>query len=619
MLPPLSLKTIVRHGFPFVNFRSMIRLTVGSPLRKDLIFFIFEDQAHTYGEVYEKARRYADFFLDLRQRQIQEGTLGKNDRLCLSIYQENAPEFMFAALGAGLANATLFAVNTGFRGQTLAGVLNRAGVAYLLTDAASALEVHRAMGHFQVLAADRIFITGPAPEDGGMPFISPFINIDTAMAASPLSRKPAPAAMDNTAPVLVIYTSGTTGMPKGVPCTHLKMIGAGAVVQSAVRLKKNDRGYVCMPLFHSNAWYIGILPVMIAGASVVLKRRFSAGAFEADILKHGVTFMNYVGQPLHYIITALEKKYGSPEAVEAALARHPANRFRTAYGNGAPASDRKKLMRYLGMDHIFEIYGSTEAVITTANKPGDPIESLGRLPKSVFILNEQGGVCPPAVVDEQGRILNYDEAVGEIAKKADTDSLRFGGYFDDTGATNKKFRDGIYHSGDLGHVRFIGGRRYLYFNGRTDDWIRKDGENFSAENVLEYALKLPGVKLAAAFGAPSPVSDEQVMIAIELWESAKFDPRQAFDWFMDQQQNGGMDPKWMPDYIRIIDEMPVSSTQKIQVRPFKKDHFHIGRNPDMRIYFRERGDTAYRELTPEAFAEIQARFVETGREGLLSS
>jgi len=142
-------------------------------------------------------------------------------------------------------------------------------------------------------------------------------------------------SVDNTRPVLVIYTSGTTGLPKGVPCTHLKMIGAGAVVQGTVRLKKEDRGYICMPLFHSNAWYVGVLSIMIAGASFVLKRKFSASAFESDILEHGVTFMNYVGQPLHYILTALEKKYGSVEDVEAALAHHSKNRFRIAYGNGA--------------------------------------------------------------------------------------------------------------------------------------------------------------------------------------------------------------------------------------------------------------------------------------------
>ncbi|MDO9265394.1 MAG: AMP-binding protein, partial [Desulfosalsimonadaceae bacterium] len=417
---PLNLKTIVRNGFWFVNFGSMIRLTMGLPTRANRVFFVFEGKEYTYREVYDQARQYGDFFLALRQQRIREGSLGEKDRLCIGIYQENAPEYMFAALGAGLSNSTLFAVNTGFRGKTLAGVLNNAGVAYLLMDGASAGDVHRAIDDFQNLTADRIFITGPMP-GGANP---PFMGIETAMAVAAPPVESGRAPMDNTAPVLVIYTSGTTGMPKGVPCTHLKMIGAGAVVQSAVRLKQDDRGYVCMPLFHSNAWYIGILPVMISGASFVLKHRFSAGAFEEDILKHGVTFMNYVGQPLHYIIAALEKKYGSPAAVETALARHPANRFRAAYGNGAPPIDRRKLMRYLGMEHIFEIYGSTEAVITTANKPGDPVESLGRLPKSVVILNEQGEPCPPAIVDEKGQIQNYDAAVGEITKKADANNLR---------------------------------------------------------------------------------------------------------------------------------------------------------------------------------------------------
>ncbi len=139
-------------------------------------------------------------------------------------------------------------------------------------------------------------------------------------------------------------------------------------MKSDTGLKRSDRGYISMPLFHSNAWYIGILPQMITGGSFVLKRRFSARAFEEDMLEHGVRFMNYVGQPLHYILDALEKKYGGIDEVEKALASHPRNRFRIAYGNGAPAVDRQKLMRCLGMEHIYEIYGSTEAVITTANR-----------------------------------------------------------------------------------------------------------------------------------------------------------------------------------------------------------------------------------------------------------
>jgi len=616
-VPQLPLKTLVRKGLGFVHFRSMIRLLFrGLWFRRDRVFFLFEGRAFTYGETYREAARYAAYFLLRRQMLAEAGALGPDDRLTVGIYQENTPEYIFAALGAGLSNSVLFAFNTGFRGDTLEAVVRQANPALLLTLERHLPDLEPILPRLPHLAPERdVLLLDPAPVNGR------FSRLEDRMAGT--ERAPGPAAaprrvpVDNMSPVLVIYTSGTTGMPKGVPCTHIKLVGAGIVVRRTVGLARRDRGYVAMPLFHSNAWYIGILPMMIAGGSFVLKRKFSASAFEQDMLAHGVTFLNYVGQPLHYILSALEAKYGGPEQAEAALARHPRNRFRKAYGNGAPPVDRRKLKRCLGMEHIYEIYGSTEAVITTANKPGDPADSVGRAPASVLILDEQGRPCPPGVADENGRLINYERAVGEICRKVPRENLRFEGYIGGGDASRSKFRDGVYHSGDLGHVRVARGRRYLYFNGRTDDWIRKDGENFSAESVVEVALRLPGVKLAIAYGAPCEVSDEKVMVALEMLPGAAFDPQAAFDWYRREQEAGGMDPKWMPDYIRIVGSFSLTDTQKILIRPFKREHFDLERHPAMTVYFTQRGDTAYRRLTPSDFDRIREGFRATGREGLL--
>ena len=403
-----------------------------------------------------------------------------------------------------------------------------------------------------------------------------------------------------------------------MPLSHFKILGAGVITQRRLRLTAEDRGYVAMPLFHANAWYLGILPVLMAGGSFVLKRRFSASAFEEDILEHGATFMNYVGQPLHYILHALEGKYGTGEAVEAALSRHPRNHLRIAHGNGASPLDREKFIRYLGMEHVYEAYGSTEAPVSTVVFPGDPPGSVGRLgDRKVVILNARDEPCPPGVADDQGRLLNYEEAVGEIAKKIERDNIFFDRYFNNPEASDKKFRGGYFRSGDLGHIRIVDGKRYLYFNGRTDDWIRKDGENFSAENVLEYALRLPSVELAAAYGVPCEVSDEKVMIAVKPKEGTSFDPKASFEWFMQQQKESGMDPKWMPDYVRIVDAFVVTETQKIVSRPLKSENFNIERHAGMRVYFRQRGDDTFRPLTAEDFSEIKNHFVKTGREELL--
>ena len=614
----INLKTIIRTAFGFVNFSNMIKFTMWWMwFRRNRVFVIFEGREYTYKEVYQQSKRYAHFFLSIRKKLVDSGKLDKDKRLSFGVYMDNTPEFLFAAFGAGLSNSILFAINTGFRGEILSKVMDQAGVMFLIINESTLKEVEGVIKNVQLVGTENVYVVGDKKYFQSMGFqsLEEAVEKETSVEGTGNYR----VKVDNFSPVIVIYTSGTSGMPKGVPCTHIKIFGAGFVVQSAVHLNKKDRGYISMPLFHSNAWYIGILPQMIVGGSFVMKRRFSASAFEEDMFAHGVTFLNYVGQPLHYIIDALERKYGSGEAVEVALAKHPQNKFHNAYVNGATVNDRIKLKRYLGMEHIYEIYGSTEAVITTANRPGDPIDSVGRVDSSIRILDEEGRECAPGITNAQGALVNYDKAVGEICRKVGNNNLRFEGYFGNAGATSQKFRNGWYHSGDLGHIRIVNGKRYKFFNGRTDDWIRKDGENFSAESVLNYAQKIPCVDCAIAYGAPCEVADEKVMITIQLIECAAFNPDEVYAWFIKQQKEGGMDPKWMPDYIRVIDKFPVNDTQKIIVRPFKRENFNLEGNSSMQIFFRQRGDNTYRRLTPDEFNKIKEVFRVNGRETILAA
>jgi fatty-acyl-CoA synthase len=235
---------------------------------------------------------------------------------------------------------------------------------------------------------------------------------------------------------------------------------------------------------------------------------------------------------------------------------------------------------------------------------------------AVRILDERGNECAAARIDADGKLLNYAEAVGEICRVAG-DTALFQGYYENPDANQKKYRDGAYHSGDLGHVWIRDGHRFLFFDGRTDDWIRKDGENFSAAQIARLLQEHADVALAAAYGVPCPVSDEWVMAALELREGAHFDPQEFFDFCERQVTQGGMDRKWVPDFVRIVSGFEFTQTQKILVRNLKRVHYDRHRLADEPIFWRRRGDTRFRPLSAEDYEQLRREFQQSERLDLL--
>jgi fatty-acyl-CoA synthase len=514
-------------------------------------------------------------------------------------------------------------VNTGLRGQTLAGVLERSGAGLLVVGERFLGRIEAIRKDLDWLRDDDILVLparGESPKHEG-PLASLSRLEDRLLAEVGASGEELELPEVEVSPaskLMVIYTSGTTGLPKGIINSHFKLLTIGSIVAQRLDLTASDRGYACMPLFHSNAMFLGFHPALSANCSLALRPGFSASRFVPDVLRHGVTYWNYVGEPVHYVLESLEAEYGGDEErIRAEVTEHPGNRLRHAVGNGAAPLDIERFSRWLGLDDMFELYGSTESAISTFRKKGDPRGSVGEIQDpAVRILSEAGEECPPAEIDASGRIENYADAVGEICRVA-PDSALFQGYFDDAEATSQKHREGVYHSGDLGHVLERGGKRYLFFDGRTDDWIRKDGENFSAAQVARAVHEHPDVALAAAYGVPCAVSDELVMIALQLREGASFDPQGFFDYCRLQAREGGMDDKWFPDFVRIVAAFSYTETKKILVRKLKSEHFDLRRLEEAEIYWRSRESTSYAAFRAEDFDALRARFLARERADLL--
>jgi fatty-acyl-CoA synthase len=575
----------------------------------DRVFLMQDERRWTYRDFRNESVRMALF---LRSR------LAGREPGHVAMMLENHLELAALLGGCAFAKLTLFGINTGLRGDVLAGVLNHARARVLVIGERFLPELQRILPKLEHLAPENVFVLGG--EGATTPAANDLLTrLQTELGAARDSLKAPDVQIEPSDNLMVIYTSGTTGLPKGINNNHMKLCLTGVAVSNHMGLNLNDIGYACMPLFHSNSLFVGMMPAFWVCGGLAVRERFSARHFVPDVLRYGVTFWNYVGEPVHYVLTAIEREYqGDRERISREITHHLGNHLRYAVGNGASPPDIDRFTDWLGLDDMFELYGSTEAAISTFRRRGDPRGTVGEVTDpAVQILGEDGRERPPALRDAHGKITNYEAAVGEICRVSGGGVGLFQGYFDNPDANSSKVKDGIYHSGDLGHIEIHDGRRFLFFDGRTADWIRKDGENFSAAQVGRLLSEHPDVDLAAAYGVPCVVSDELVMAAIKLRDGASFDPDGFLAWCQEQVARGSMDAKWVPDFVRIVPEFSYTETQKILVRHLKEVHFDRRRLPGEPIYWRRRGDTTFLPFAKEDFDRLRGEFAAAERAELL--
>ncbi|TDD91101.1 acyl-CoA synthetase [Actinomadura darangshiensis] len=475
----------------------------------------FEDRSWTWREVVEESRRRASF----------AGDLGGGHA---GLFLENGPEHLFWLLGAALAGVPVVELNPTRRGAELARDITHTDCGLLVTESSR------------------------APLVDGLVDV-PSLIVDSPAYTERLAGTP-PAEVPPVSPETIfslVFTSGTTSAPKAVICTQ-RRLGRIAVQQRDRRgLTRDDVFYVVMPMFHSNALMAGIAPAVATGGRIVLRRRFSASGFLPDVRRHGVTFFNYVGKPLNYILAVPEK----PDDAD--------NTLRIAFGNEANERDIAEFTRRFGCT-VIDSYGSSEGEIRLNRVPGTPPGSLGVAEAGTIVIDPGTlAECPPARFDGHGTLLNADEAIGEIVDTMG--AAKFEGYYGNPEATAKRVRNGWTWSGDLAYRDAAG---YWYFAGRDDDWLRVDGENFAAAPVERLLSRFEPFADVAVYAVPDEHVGDQVMAAVALAPGHVFDPS-SFTRFLAAQPDLGT--KWTPRYIRLVAELPRTPTNKVIKRPLRAE------------------------------------------------
>ena len=354
---------------------------------------------------------------------------------------------------------------------------------------------------------------------------------------------------------LLIFTSGSTGLPKAVRCTQGRFARTGAHVAQGSPELYSDRdksSTSSLPFFHlRGSLFTGWASALNAGIPISTRARFSASNTLADIRRFEATFLTYTGKVLNYIL---------------AVPEHPDDHncpLRYAIGNEASPRDIREFARRFGCT-VRDSYGSTEGIIIIRRNPEMPEGALGVADSTVRVVDpDTGQECPPARFGREGRVLNLEEAVGEIVETAPTSG--FEGYYRNEEATNARFRDGWYWSGDLA---YRDGDGWLYFAGRSNEWLRVDGENFAAGPVETIIGRHPDARSLAVYAVPDDPVGDRVMLAVELREGATFDPV-AFDAFLTTQPDLG--PKWMPAFVRTTHELPKLASMKVDKTALRRD------------------------------------------------
>ena len=483
----------------------------------DTTALAFEDRTWSWREYIADATLRAELVLSM---------LNRNAPCHVGLLLEDTPEMAMGLAAGALGGYVSVGINSTRRGTALADDIRRADCQLVLTDSSlHGLVAEIDLGGIRVIDTDGAEWRDALEARGRL--------VET------IENEPCDIFM-------LIFTSGTSGSPKAVMMADSTVVTSGSMLAQHFSLTPADVCYVSMPLFHSNAVISGFAVALASGATLALARKFSANAFLSDIRRFGATYMNYVGKPLAYILA-------TPRLPDDAD-----NPLRIAFGNEAPERDVIEFAERFGCE-VRDGFGSTEMAIVVRRTTDTPHGSIGMPGPDVAIFNRETLVeCPRATRDPSGRVVNLDEAVGELVNVRGAGEFR--GYYNDAAATQERLQGGIFWSGDLGYRDASG---FVYLVGRYGDWLRVDGENLAANPIERILMRHSAIDQVAVYGVPDPDCGDQLMATVVL-DADRPLTRADFEEFLRAQTD--LSPKAWPRYVRIAAALPTTATNKILKR-----------------------------------------------------
>lgn len=393
----------------------------------------FRTEAFTFNKVYSLALKTATF--------LQQRGLKKGDKV--AIWAGNCPEYCILYFGCWVMGAVVVPIDVRTTEETMRLFLTKAKCKI-------GFKSKFIPGNFSKLVKESFYLEDLVEIGANV------IHLRGGLAWHP-KVKPDDLAE-------ITFTSGTTGTPKGVVLTHANFLSNIQALILTFPFKKEYRALSILPLSHAFEQVVDFLSLYKAGIKVTYLERINRLTILKTLRKNKITSVALVPQVLQLLISGIEAQVEKenkqkiwtflnnlssnlPFFARRLLFRSVLNKIGPNllfFGCGSAPLNLKLSQKWenLGIE-IYEGYGATE---TTA-----------ALTISTSFYKKLGSVGKPL----PGIAIRIDDQTQEILAKGPNISS---GYFQDEEKTEAAFKNGWYHTGDVGELDSDG---FLYITGRV--------------------------------------------------------------------------------------------------------------------------------------------------------
>src|SRR6478752_5807192 len=437
----------------------------------------------------------------------------------VGIMCRNHRGFIEATLAAAKLGASALYLNTMFAGPQLVEVTRREEPRVLVCD-------EEFSGLLEGVDDSIVRVVGWSDDEGDVAETT----LEQLIAAgSEADHKPPPDK-----PRFVILTSGTTGTPKGAQRSSPDGLLALASLIDKIPFRSRMTMMIAAPLFHSWGFFHFVMSLPTA-STMVLRRRFDPEGTLQAAEQSRADVLAAVPVMIQRILTLPDEVLGRYSL--------PALKITSLSGSALPGELAIEWMDRFG-DNVYNLYGSTEVAYATVATPEDlraAPGTAGKPPRGTKIrLFDEGGKEVPQ--GDVGRIFVGNE-------------MAFEGY---TGGGGKEVIDGLYSSGDVGHIDSAG---RLFIDGRDDEMIVSGGENVFPREVEDLLADHEAVEEVAVIGVEDAEFGQRLKAFVVTRGSAEVSAQD-----LTAHVKAHLASYKAPREVEFLDELPRNATGKVLKR-----------------------------------------------------